>query len=121
MIKIGTSKDLTRSKLEVPAEVQLEIQQTINLLDDSYGETRDVDKDLGGYALIIVEEEDINECNKLGITFDDTFIPEYVLLIEAEEGEAYTQSLFLANDDYAIITFIPLHLAPQYLVNMLEE
>lgn len=94
MIRIGTSEDLQEIKTDIPPEVKKEIQEVINMLDESYGEARDIGKDLGGYALIIEDDEDINKCSELGITFDDTHIPEYVLLITTKEEKPYTQSLF---------------------------
>lgn len=121
MTKLGTSKDLAGLKLELPTEVKMELQHVLELLDEAYGRTRDVDKDLGGYTLIIENDKDVDKCIKFGITFDDTSIPEYVLLIKPNKGEPYTESLFLANDDYSIVTFIPLRLTPQYLINMMEQ
>ena len=121
MVRLGTCKDLARSRLNVPKEVEVEVSNTIKLLDEHYGQARDVDKDLGGYTLIIETDKDIDKCKKLGITFDATYMPEYVLLIKVEKGEPYTQSLFLANSDYAIVIFIPLSLTPKYIIDMIEQ
>jgi len=38
MIRIGTSEDLQEIKSDIPPEVKKEIQEVINMLDESYGE-----------------------------------------------------------------------------------
>ena len=42
-------------------EVIKSISETIDILNENYGENRDVDKDLGGYVLIVESIEDIKD------------------------------------------------------------
>jgi len=82
------------------------VEGIVTTLDESYGtrHTEDeVDKELGGYVLIVEKLEEINEIEILilkGVT------DEYTDIIECSEGVTYTSSLFLISDDYAVITIV---------------
>ena len=43
-------------RIKILKEYSIEI---INVLDDNYGENRDIDKDLGGYVLVVESVEDL--------------------------------------------------------------
>ena len=75
-------------------EVIKNISETIDILNENYGENRDVDKDLGGYILIVENIEDIKEL-KDGMLQD--IVPEYTDEIICSEGVNYTSSLFLLS------------------------
>ena len=81
-------------------EVIKSISETIEILNENYGENRDVDKDLGGYVLVVESIEDVKEL-KNGILKD--ILPEYTDIIECKEGVNWTSSLFLLSSDYAIV------------------
>lgn len=55
-------------------EVIKSISEIIEILNENYGENRDVDKDLGGYVLIVESIEDVEEL-KNGMLKD--ILPEY--------------------------------------------
>nr|BDA35901.1 hypothetical protein CPBEC5_29090 [Clostridium perfringens] len=44
-----------------PIEVIESIFETIDILNENYGEIRDVDKDLGEYVLIVESIEDVKD------------------------------------------------------------
>lgn len=76
------------------------IQETISILNESYGEERGIDNDLGGYVVIaenIVDIEILKQDKLKGL------IPEYTDIIECSEGVNWTSSLFLLSSDYAIV------------------
>lgn len=83
-----------------PGAVVEVIAETIAILDENYGEERDVDKDLGGYVLIAENIVDI-EVLKKGVLKDA--VNEYTDVIEGSEGVNYTSSLFLLSSDYAVV------------------
>ena len=72
----------------------------MQILDEAYGEFRDVDNDLGGYVLIaenIVDTEILKQ---------DTLIDleaEYTDMIECKGGVKFTSSLFLISSDFWIV------------------
>jgi hypothetical protein len=48
----------------LPVEVAVTAVEIAIILDDNYGEQRDVDHDLGGYVLIAEGEKDVEEITK---------------------------------------------------------
>ncbi|XZK75011.1 hypothetical protein ACSXCI_14715 [Clostridium perfringens] len=46
---------------DYPIEVIQSISETIDILNENYGENRNVDEDLGGYVLIVESIEDIKD------------------------------------------------------------
>lgn len=76
------------------------IKETIFILNENYGEERDINNDLGGYVLIaenIVDIEILKQ-DKLQVS-----VPEYTDIIECSEGVNWTSSLFLLSSDCAIV------------------
>ena len=83
-----------------PVEVIKSISETIDILNENYGENRNVDKDLGGYVLVVESLEDIKEL-KNGMLKD--LLPEYTDKIICSEGVNYTSSLFLLSSDFSVV------------------
>ncbi|EPB8178315.1 hypothetical protein [Clostridium perfringens] len=81
-------------------EVIKSISETIGILNENYGENRDVDKDLGGYVLVVESLEDVKEL-KNGMLKD--ILPEYTDEIICSEEVNYTSSLFLISDDFSVV------------------
>lgn len=85
---------------EYPIEVIKSISEIIDILNENYGENRDVDKDLGGYVLVVERLEDVKEL-KNGILKE--ILPEYTDEIICSEGVNYTSSLFLLSSDFSVV------------------
>ncbi|HHD2584484.1 MAG: hypothetical protein E6638_09675 [Clostridium perfringens] len=83
-----------------PVEVIKSIYEIIDIINENYGENRDVDKDLGGYVLVVESLEDIKEL-KNGMLKD--ILPEYTDKIICSEGVNYTSSLFLLSSDFSVV------------------
>lgn len=98
MRKISKLSHLSEISLE--GEVAKNIEQQLNILDESYGIERNIDADLGGYVLILETKDDVIEA-KENIVKD--IIPEYVDNIECEGGKQYCLSLFILSSDYAVV------------------
>lgn len=86
--------------INIPSEVIKSIKVTIDILNENYGENRDVDKDLGGYVLVVESIEDVKEL-KNGMLKD--VLPEYTDEIICSEGVKYTSSLFLLSSDFSLV------------------
>lgn len=99
MRKIYLEKQLNELK-NYHIEVIKSISETIEIFNENYGETRNVDKDLGGYVLVIESLEDIKEL-KNGMLKD--ILPEYTDEIICSEGVNYTSSLFLLSSDFSVV------------------
>ncbi len=84
----------------IPVEVIESIKVTIDILNENYGENRDVETDLGGYVFIaenIVDIEILKQDKLQGL------VPEYTDIIEGMNGENYTSSLYLLSSDFSIV------------------
>lgn len=99
MNKIYLKKELVELS-NYPVEVIKSISETIEILNENYGENRDVDKDLGGYVLVVESVEDVKEF-KNGMLKD--VLPEYTDEIICSEGVNYTSSLFLLSSDFSVV------------------
>lgn len=99
MKKIYLKKQLGELS-DYPVEVIKSISETIDILNENYGENRDVDKDLGGYVLVIENLEDVKDFKNRMLK---GILPEYTDEIICSEGVNYTSSLFLISSDFLIV------------------
>jgi hypothetical protein len=113
MIKLAYLKE--KYKIEtMPQEVQDTILGMLQVLDLEYGKDRNF-KDDGGYVIVVEKEADFEEIKRTAYIDCEDVIPEYVDKILCSNGEAYTNSLILCNNDYSISLIIPIELTPQNL------
>ena len=84
----------------IPSEVIESIKVTIDILNENYGEDRDVEADLGGYIVIVENIVDIKIMKQDKL---QGLIPEYTDIIECSEGVNWTSSLFLLSSDFVIV------------------
>lgn len=99
MKKIYLEKQLVELS-DYPVEVIKSISEIIEILNENYGENRNVDKDLGGYVLVVENIEDVKELRN-GMLKD--ILPEYIDEIICSEGVNYTSSLFLLSSDFSVV------------------
>lgn len=85
---------------DIPSEVIESMKVTIDILNENYGEDRDVESDLGGYVVVA---ENIVDIEILKSKILNGVIPEYKDIIECSEGVNWTSSLFLISSDYAVV------------------
>lgn len=97
-----------------PKEVIETIQEIAIILDEEYGEYRDVDGDLGGYVLLIETAEDLADLENFNLDPNED-VAEYVDTIVASDNKAFTNSVILLGSDFAVTLIIPLELTPQNL------
>ena len=95
MIKIGTKKDLNKIS-HLPIHIKNAISEDIKILDDNYGEERNIDVDMGGFVVVCDKDE------KLDIVhFDKIFdTPEYI-----QEICPYRKMLFISGTERNIIIY----------------
>lgn len=110
---IGTEKELPSVEKKLPYAVFKELFKSTVLLDYAYSPERRYDE-VGGFSLIAETEADVAEISER-INFD-THPCEWCDLIDG-----YTVSLFLMNDDFSIVLFIPLAITPEILRQELAE
>ena len=84
----------------IPVEVIEFVREIIVILNEAYGENRNVESDLGGYVLIAENIVDIEILKQDKL---QCLVPEYTDVIEVVNGVNWTSSLFLLSSDYAIV------------------
>ena len=83
----------------IPVEVIEFVREIIVILNEAYGEDRNVESDLGGYVLIAENIVDIEILKQDKL---QCLVPEYTDVIEVMNGENYTSSLYLLSSDFSI-------------------
>lgn len=116
LYRIGTENDLPLAASLLPERVFTEVAQGVCILDAEYGTDRDPLQS-GGYALIVETADDLSKLREI---IDYEIHPcEWVTTIGKNTG--YLSCLFLMNDDFGIIAYMPRSIAPAAILNDLEE
>ena len=84
----------------IPVEVIEFVRELIVILNEAYGEDRNVESDLGGYVLIAENIVDIEILKQDKL---QCLVPEYTDVIEVINGENYTSILYLLYSDFSIV------------------
>lgn len=106
MLKIAHMHQLASSN-DLPAELMNTIREAVTVLDDEYGEDRDVDSGYGGYVLVIEAQEELAAIQDARIDVANV-IPEYVDVIRCQDGQVFTSSLILLGSDFGVVLVMPL-------------
>ena len=102
MIKIAKMIDMVKAEKVIPQKVKESIEETLTILDEMYGEDRNVENDLGGYAVILESKKDIDKLKTVHLDIYKDF-PEVVEKIEVSKDVSWIKLTFLLSSDYAII------------------
>ena len=110
---IGTTREIPSLPCILPQSVRKELLRCTAVLDREYGEDRNYHQ-TGGYSVIVETREDVSGIMPT-LNFD-THFPEWV-----EKVDRYAAALYLLNDDFSVVLFVPLEIAPKTILNELEE
>ena len=110
--KIGTMRELAEQAIGLPEPAMTEMVTSLVILDSEYGEDRDYMQE-GGYSVIVETTEDISQFK--AIVDYDVHPCEW-----ATKQGSYASALYLLNDDYGIMVFMPLAIAPEAILDELE-
>ena len=110
MIKLWKKEDLNLLS-EYPKEVVENVDNSINILDESYGYNRKLTDD-GGYVCII---EDINELENLKSNLLKGLVEEFSDVLHQDETNTYSSTLYILSSDYSI-TVITKNEETEYLL-----
>ena len=116
LYRIGTEHEFPILANKLPERVLTEILRGIVILDAEYGADRDYLLE-GGYSLIVESAEDISQIKKI-INYD-THPCEWATRIGRDTG--YLSALYLLNDDFSIMVYIPIAIAPDTILRDLED
>ena len=115
LYRIGHKKDVYHYGCKFPRRALQEVYTGLMILDEEYGYDRDWEN-VGGYSILAENSEDV-EAIKAYIDFD-THLPEWVTNI------SYTKvisALFIMNNDFSIMVYMPQEIAPQSFLSELED
>lgn len=113
LYRIGTEQEILGIPEGIPEAVRKKLHHVTSVLDDVYGRERNY-LCSGGYSLLGETKEDVEEIRKV-INFE-----EHPCEWADKIGE-YLSALYLMNDDYSIVVFIPIAVAPKTLLEELED
>ncbi len=99
----------------LPEKLLTELFQGLVVLDAEYGEYRNY-MESGGYSLLVETAEDI--CQLQEIINTDTRQPEWATFIGTT---GYVSALYIQNDDFSIMLYLPEAIAPETIKKELEE
>ena len=110
MIKLWKKEDLNLLS-EYPKEVVENVDNSINILDESYGYNRKLTDD-GVYVCII---EDIKEVENLKSNILKGLVEEFSDVLHQDETNTYSSTLYILSSDYSI-TVITKNEETEYLL-----
>ncbi len=116
LCRIGTERELSILANKLPERVQTEVLLGIVILDAEYGADRDYLLE-GGYSLIVESAADILSLKEI-INFD-THPCEWATRIGKDTG--YLSALYLLNNDFSIMVYMPTAIAPDTILRDLED
>ena len=115
MYKIGTIAEMSKLLGKISEEVYSSSLNIVTMLDERFGEDRDIDEDDGGIVLVAENKEDLEYFEKQYVELDSSLL-EYVDLVKTQE-EPYLNAFFLYNEyEYGITLFMPVSIAPEVLL-----
>ena len=122
MYKAGTVAELESLELKekMPQELYQEALKIVSMLDENFGEYRDVESDDGGYVFIAEDKEDLDYFAQNCVELESPTL-EYVELISSEKG-LFLNVFFLVNEyESGITLFVPMCIAPKILLKEVND
>jgi hypothetical protein len=115
---IGHKRDVHLME-SLPNEVSEGILNLVSMLDNRYGDKRNLDVDDGGYALILESKEDLPSLKEIEIDiYDEVF--EYVKRVPCDDSEDWVNALVLFNNEFGVSIYMPVSLASKKMVKEME-
>ena len=112
---IGTANELFLLPAHLPEELRTEILTGLVVLDAEYGESRNY-LESGGYSVIAETVEDI-PCLKAIIDYK-----KHPCEWATKIGRTgFVSALYILNNDFSIMVYMPQAIAPKEIINELED
>ena len=115
LYRVGTKKELCTSGCELPERVYTEVFQGLVVLDAEYGTERD-SLFVGGFSLIAEERADVSAIKNY-VDYDE-HPPEWVTRISKT---GYISALYIMNNSFSIVLYMPESIAPKSIISELED
>ena len=115
LYRIGHKKDVYSCGCKFPKRALQEVYTGLMVLDETYSYDRNWDQE-GGYSILAETAEDV-EAVKAYVDWE-RHPPEWVTSISYTK---ITSALFIMNNDFSIMVYMPQEVAPQSLLDELED
>lgn len=112
---VGTMRETDTLAEKLPDSVFTELIRGIAILDCEYGEDRDY-RNYGGYSLVAETAEDVRAV-KSHVDYE-SHLCEWVTRIGRDSG--YLSALYIMNNDFSIMLYLPSAIAPDVLLEEVE-
>ncbi|MBO5208289.1 MAG: hypothetical protein J6B68_02980 [Lachnospiraceae bacterium] len=109
---IGTEKQYTDYQGELKhvlsEEVLASLHEKVKILDSNYGDSRDLEKDLGGYCVVFPTRTDWKEAYQEILNKHHIQKELYEYREQLTGGEnCWIEELYIISSDYGIVLFYP--------------
>ena len=111
---IGTTAEIPTLPSHFPEKLVTEIFQGLIILDCEHEPTRNY-LEVGGYSIIAETEEDISSFKHINL---HTRQPEWATFIG---NTGYISALYILNNDFSVMIYMPATVAPTIIRKELEE
>jgi len=115
LYRIGHKKDVYSCGCKFPKRALQEVFSGLMILDETYGNDRNWERE-GGYSILVDAAEDVEDI-KSYVDFEK-HPPEWVTSISYT---GITSALFILNNSFSIIVYMPKEILPQSLLKELED
>ena len=112
---IGTTAEIPTLPSHLPEKLIAEIFQGLVILDAEYEPTRNY-LEVGGYSAIMEVTDDIHAFSR--IINLETRQPEWATFIS---NTGYISALYIMNNDFSVMVYMPAAIMPEIIRKELEE
>ena len=112
---LGTAKEAALLPLHLPQELRTEVLTGLVVLDAEYGSDRDY-RESGGFSLIAETRDDLPPLNEIINT--NIHAPEWATRIGRT---GFASALYIMNDDFSIMVYLPQEIAAVPIKLELED
>lgn len=115
LYRIGLVSEIPTLPSDIPNQVRNEITQGLVVLDCEYGEDRNY-LESGGCSILAETAEDLSQLKE--IVDYDNHPCEWATRIGRT---SYASALFIMNNDYSILVYLPIDICPYAILSELED
>lgn len=115
LYRIGLVSEIPTLPSDIPKQVRNEFTQGLVILDCEYGEDRNY-LESGGCSILVETAEDLTQLKE--IVDYDNHPCEWATRIGRT---GYGSVLFIMNDSYSILVYLPIDICPDSILSELED
>ena len=118
LYRIGTEQEVAAMKDKLPAQVYEDLLTGIIVLESEYGSGADRDYTMvGGYSVVLENQEDLADFKRI-INYEENPCE---WAVRESRGCGYLNALYIINDDFSIMVYMPIAIADEIILRDLED